>query len=245
MGTRTVIVTGGARRIGAAICRYLHEAGFSVIIHYHTSRSAADALSDELNRKLPGSALPVQADLVTTDYAEFIQTAVKFTGRLDALVNNASVFFPTPLETLTDENWQTLMNINLKAPLFLSRAASHILGKHHGSIINISDIYAEVSLRDHLVYCMTQSALSSMNRSLACELAPDIRVNAIAPGAILWPEDIDDTHKQSILNNIPLQKTGHPLDIARSVYFLMEEATYLTGQVITIDGGRQLTGKQY
>ena len=241
MTDKTIIVTGGARRIGAAICRHLHEGGYDVIIHYHTSESAAVTLADALNDTRSGSAHVIQANLATADYVDFIQKAAGFTGRLDALINNASVFFPTPLDSLSQDSWQKQVEINLKAPLFLSQAARHWLRKHHGCIVNITDIYAKRPLMDHTVYTVTRAGLSAMTRALARELAPDIRVNAIAPGAILWPENMENHHKQTILDSIPLLRLGDPLDIARSVLFLIEEANYLTGQVISIDGGRQLT----
>ncbi len=234
------MVTGGAMRIGAEICRHLHEHGFDIIVHYHTSMAAAGELAASLNNRRADSAWSVRADLGQTDFAALASECAGFNGRLDVLVNNASAFIPTPLATLDKSDWQTLIDVNLRAPLFLAQATRQWLQARRGNIINICDIYASLPLEDYSVYCMTRSALAAQTRLLARELAPEIRVNAIAPGAILWPEGSSETYQQSILNRIPLGRTGTVLDIARSVSFLVEQGHYLTGQVINIDGGRLL-----
>ncbi len=241
MTEKTILVTGGARRIGAVICHHLHAQGHALIIHHHHSVSAANQLADQLNSERTDSAFLLNADLTDLDANAFIQQAVSCTGNLDVLVNNASVFFPTRLDALTEKDWQQLVNTNVLAPLRLSQAAAAYLKTRRGTIVNITDIYASRPLKDHSVYNLTQAALESMTRNLARELAPEVRVNAVAPGAILWPENSDTETQQKLLQSIPLQRTGTPIDIARAVQFLIEAADYLTGQTITVDGGRQLT----
>lgn len=237
---KTAIVTGGARRIGAAICRHLHACGLDVIIHYHTSDAAAEALAVELETQRPGSVRLLKADLAEVVFEDLVREALAFNDRIDVLINNASLFYPTPLDDLSEDNWQEMLNINLKAPLCLSRCTAGYLARQSGCIINITDIYAEVPLTDYVIYNLTQSGLTRMTRQLARELAPGVRVNAIAPGAILWPEHRSAGHEQAILERIPLQRIGDVMDIARAVEFLINDAGYMTGQVITVDGGRRL-----
>ena len=237
---KTAIVTGGARRIGAAICRHLHACGLDVIIHYHTSGTAAEALADELEAQRPGSTRLLKADLAEVVFEDLVREVLAFNDRIDVLINNASLFYPTPLDDLSDDNWQEMLDINLKAPLRLARCAAGYLTRQSGCIVNITDVYAEVPLADYIIYSITQSALMRVTRQLARELAPGVRVNAIAPGAILWPQHMQTGHEQAILERIPLQRIGDVMDIARAVEFLVNDAGYLTGQVITVDGGRRL-----
>jgi pteridine reductase len=234
------LVTGAARRVGAVIARTLHDAGAGVIIHYRGSADDATKLVAELNAVRPGSAIAVQADLLrTAELPALVQGLVARTGRLDVLVNNASSFYPTALGQVTEQHWDDLVGTNLKAPLFLSQACLPHLRKARGVIINIVDIHALRPLRDHPVYGAAKAGLAFLTRSLARDLAPDIRVNAIAPGAVLWPDGgIAEKTQQSVLRQIPLGRAGDPQDIAGCVLFLVRDATYVTGQVLPVDGGR-------
>ena len=236
------LVTGSARRLGAAIARRLHADGFDVAIHCHTSRGEADALAGELEAARAASTLVLQADLAQFDrLPELIAHTIGRFGRLDALVNNASSFFATPLGQATPDQWDALFNANARAPFFLSQAAAPHLRATHGAIVNMADIYAERPLRAHALYGMSKAALVHMTRALALELAPDVRVNAIAPGAILWPDSgKDDAAKQALLDRTPLHRTGTPEEVASTVSWLLREATYMTGQVLRLDGGRLL-----
>ena len=241
---KAVLITGGARRVGAAICRRLHDAGAQVMLHYRASVREARALETELTLKRAGSIALVQADLLkTAGLNGLVKDTVKAFGRLDALVNNASSFYPTPIGEITEEAWDDLMGTNLKAPLFLAQAAARELRKSHGCIVNILDIHAEVPMKNHLVYNAAKGGLLALTRSLARELGPEVRVNGIAPGTILWPEnDIwqDEVARQRIINQTALKRIGEPDDIARAVEFLIAHAPYVTGQVIAVDGGRSV-----
>ena len=241
---KAVLITGGARRVGAAICRRLHDAGAQVMLHYRASVREARALETELTLKRVGSIALVQADLLkTAGLNGLVKDTVKAFGRLDALVNNASSFYPTPIGEITEEAWDDLMGTNLKAPLFLAQAAARELRKSHGCIVNILDIHAEVPMKNHLVYNAAKGGLLALTRSLARELGPEVRVNGIAPGTILWPEnDIwqDEVARQRIINQTALKRIGEPDDIARAVEFLIAHAPYVTGQVIAVDGGRSV-----
>ncbi len=236
------LVTGAARRIGAAIAQRLHGAGFDVAIHYRDSADEARALAAELDRARPGSTLLLRADLAEFDrLPELVAQCVGRFGRLDALVNNASTFAPTPLGTTTPAQWDDLFASNARAPFFLSQAAAPHLQAARGAIVNLTDLYAERPLRTHTVYSMAKAALLMMTRSLALELGPDVRVNAIAPGAILWPEDRSDTAaQQAMLARTPLGRTGTPQEVAEAVRWLVQDARYCTGQVLHLDGGRLL-----
>ncbi len=243
--TQVALITGAARRIGAAIARQLHAAGMNVIIHYHTSRAAAEKLCAELNHERPNSSIALAAAL--TEFASvkpLIAQAVDCWGRLDVLINNASCFYPTPLnEDISLAAWDELINCNLRAPFFLAQAAAAHLRQHAGSIINITDIHAASPMRDYSVYCIAKSGLVMMTKSLAKELGPAIRVNAVAPGAIIWPEGenvLDETAKQKIIQRTALLRHGVPADIAKAVLFLVRDADYMTGQVLNVDGGRTL-----
>lgn len=236
------LVTGAARRIGAAIARRLHAHGSSVAVHYRGSADEAQSLVDELNALRPDSATALQADLLDTDaIADLVRKVSGWGGRLDVLVNNASSFYPTPLADIDEENWRDLMGSNLKAPMFLAQAAAPSLRQSQGSIVNVVDIHSKRPLRDHVVYGSAKAGLAMLTRSLAKDLAPDVRVNGVSPGAILWPEDgMNDDIKASILEQVPLGRHGEPDDIANAIVFLVHDATYVTGQVIAIDGGRSI-----
>ena len=239
---KVVLVTGAARRIGAAIVTRLHANGARVAIHYRGSGDAAESLAARLNEQRTGSARTFQADLLDMgSVPKLIADVVAWGGRLDALVNNASTFYPTPVGTITEKEWDDLVGSNLKAPLFLSQAATPHLKETGGAIVNIADIHAQRPLRDHPVYGPAKAALAMLTRSLAKDLAPDIRVNGVSPGAILWPEDgMTEDAQKSILRQVPLQRAGNPDDIAGCVLYLLRDATYVTGQIIAVDGGRSI-----
>lgn len=240
---KTALVTGGARRIGAEIARGLHEAGMNVVVHYRRSSDEADRLISALNRKRRDSAVGAQADLLELAGLESVVKAATQWGSLDLLVNNASAFRPTPVGTVAEGDWDELIGANLKAPFFLAQAARDALAHAGGSIVNITDIYARRPLADHPVYSIAKAGLAAMTRSLAVDLAPDIRVNAVAPGAVLWPEDeaFDEVSRQRILASTTLKRKGGPEDIARAVLYLTRDAGYVTGQTIEVEGGRSLT----
>ncbi len=236
------LVTGAAKRIGAAIATTLHDAGANVAIHYFSSREPAETLAGELNGRRPGSAFTAGADLRdAAALARMLAGVVERTGRLDVLVNNASNFYPTPLGTITDEQWHDLIDSNLKAPLFLSQAALPALRAARGVIVNIVDVHAQRPLRDHPVYGAAKAGLAMLTRSLAKDLGPDIRVNGVAPGAILWPEHgMPEELRRSIIKQTALKRAGEPEDIARTVLFLVRDAPYVTGEIIAVDGGRSV-----
>jgi pteridine reductase len=237
-----VLVTGAARRIGAAIARTLHASGHDLALHCRNSRAELDALVGDLERARARSTLALQADLAEPDrLPELVAATVRHFGRLDALVNNASAFHPTAFATTTPAQWDALFAVNARAPFFLAQAAAPHLANAQGAIVNIADIHAERPLRDHAVYAMSKAALLHMTRALALELAPDVRVNAVSPGAILWPEGGKDPQAQAaILARTPLARTGTPEDIAEAVRWLLQDARYCTGQVLRVDGGRML-----
>jgi pteridine reductase len=242
---KSVLVTGGAKRVGAAICRRLHAAGANVVIHYRSSRGEAAELAGELNAHRAGSAALAQADLLDiAGLPDLVQAAVDAHGRLDVLVNNASSFFPTPVGHIDERAWGDLIGTNLKAPLFLSQAAAPELRRARGSIVNITDIHAERPMGSYLVYSVGKAGLAALTRGLARELGPDVRVNAVAPGAIIWPED-DEWHdgklQSEILDTVFLKRIGDPDDIARAVAFLVCDAPYVTGQILAVDGGRSVS----
>ena len=238
------LVTGAARRLGAAIARRLHADGHDLALHYRRSGAEMQALAAELEAQRGGSVLMLQADLAEFDrLPELVVRTVGRFGRLDALVNNASTFQPTPLGDTTPAQWDALFASNARAPFFLAQAAAPHLKTARGAIVNLADIYAERPLRGHAVYCMAKAALVMATKSLALELAPDVRVNAIAPGAILWAEHDDaDAKQKAMLARTPLARTGTPEEIAEAVRWLLREATYTTGQVLRVDGGRLLEG---
>jgi pteridine reductase len=239
---QAVLVTGAARRVGAAIARKLHTAGANVVLHYRTSATAAESLARELNEARAGSVRTLQADLLDLNQlAPLIDAAVAAFGRLDVLVNNASTFYPTPLGAITAEDWDDLMGTNVRAPLFLSQAAAPALRKTGGLIVNIVDIHGSRPLKRFTVYCTAKAALAMLTRSLARELAPQIRVNGIAPGPILWPKDAPEPDtKAKIISQTLLRRQGSPDDVARTVLFFAAEAPFVTGQILAVDGGRSV-----
>ena len=238
---KVALVTGAARRIGAAIARRLHADGYDLALHYRSSRAEMDALLAELNAVRAGSAIALQADLSAFDrLPELIAQSVGRFGRLDALVNNASAFYPTPIGGVTPAQWDELFASNARAPFFLSQAAAPHLEATRGSIVNIADIHGETPLGGYSVYCMAKAALLMLSKSLATDLAPRVRVNSIAPGAILWPEHgKDEAAQAALLAQVPLARTGTPEDIAAAVAWLLGDASgYVTGQTLRVDGGR-------
>ena len=242
LNDKVILVTGAARRIGAAIVTCLHENGARVAIHYRGSGDEAEDLASRLNGVRAHSAMAVQSDLMDVDRLPLlIRSVFDWGGRLDGLVNNASSFYPTPIGNIDEEQWDELVGSNLKAPLFLSQAAASRLRDSSGAIVNIVDIHADRPLKDHSVYGSAKAGLAMLTRSLAKDLAPDVRVNGVAPGAILWPENgMEESIQQSILDQIPLKRPGTPEDIAGCVLYLLRDATYITGQIIPVDGGRSI-----
>ena len=241
---RWALVTGAAKRIGAVIASTLHDAGANVAIHYHSSATDAERLAADLNRRRPKSAFTVAADMLDIAAVEGMAAEVQKrigSNKLDVLVNNASSFYPTPLGTVTQEQWQDLMGSNLKAPLFLSQALLPALRAARGVIINIVDVHAQRPLRDHPVYGAAKAGLAMLTRSLAKDLGPDVRVNGVSPGAILWPDEgMTEPLRAAIVKQTALKRTGEPQDIARTVLFLVRDAPYITGQIIAVDGGRSV-----
>ena len=238
------LITGSAHRIGAHTARHLHGRGWNIVIHYRSRQDQANALKNELNGLREHSAVAMQADLSRSDaIAPLAEQAIAAWGRLDGLVNNASVFYPNPTEKAQSDDWDTVMGTNLRAPFFLGQACLTALRESGGTIINLIDIYSQRPLADHPLYCASKSALASLTMSWAKDLAPDVRVNGVSPGAILWPEgeaEIDPQHQQSTLAKTPLARTGQPEDIAGAIAFLLCDAPFITGQILSVDGGRSL-----
>ncbi len=237
------LITGGGRRVGAVIARTLHAQGYDVALHYRHSVDEARALTAELEQRRPQSTLLLRAELSELSaLPAMIDQLLAHYGRLDALVNNASAFYPTPLGSATPEQWNELFASNAQAPFFLTQAAIPALRQARGGVVNLIDIYAERPLADHPLYCMAKASLLAMTRSMALDLGPDIRVNGVAPGAVLWPSDgkgYED--QQAMLSRTPLQRAGTPEDVAAAVLWLLRDAAYVTGQIIRIDGGRTLS----
>ena len=255
--SRVALVTGGARRIGAQLCRTLHEAGYDVALHYRSSVDAAEALAAELNGRRDASVVCFQAALGDRDAAEDLaHRVIDHFGGLNLLVNNASSFYPTPIGNVSEEDWSGLVDSNLKGPFFLCQALADSLGESRGSIVNMIDIHGERPLADHSVYSTAKAGLAMLTRSLARELAPDVRVNGISPGVILWPEGDtgegaaegersgeghSEERRRALVERIPLGAPGDPRDVAEALLFLADRAPYITGQIIAVDGGRSLT----
>lgn len=244
MEDKVILVTGGARRVGAAICRRLHSEGAKLVVHYRDSSIDAQRLKQELEQQHPDSVELLQADLLAIDkIPELINQVILRFGRLDALVNNASSFFPTPIGDCTEQAWHDLVGSNLKAPLFLSQAVAPHLKRSQGCIVNIIDIHTEQPLKHYVIYNAAKGGLAALTRSLAMELAPEIRVNGVSPGPILWPEANewqDKVMQMRIIDRTLLKRIGEPEDIARTVSFLITDAPFITGQIITVDGGRSI-----
>ena len=239
---RVALITGGAKRLGNAIAHALHGAGAQVVIHYRSSKSGADGLVDELNKARANSAIALQCDLLDTKALPGLVTqTLKEFGRLDILVNNASSFYPTPVGTITEQHWDELVGSNLKAPLFLAQAAAPELRARKGLIINMVDIHAQRPLPEHTVYTIAKAGLVTLTKSLARELGPEVRVNGIAPGPVLWPEhEMSAALQQEIIGKTALKRQGSPDDIARAALFFAKDAPYVTGQILAIDGGRSI-----
>jgi pteridine reductase len=241
---KVALVTGAAHRIGERIAQELHDSGYRIVIHYRNSAAAAQQLVDKLNQQRADSAHCLQANLADLQAIKTLASAaVNRWGRLDALVNNASSFYPTDIQTSTEDQWEELMSANVKGAFFLSQALIPELEKNRGCIVNLIDIHADAPLKNHSIYCIAKAGAAMMTKSLANDLGPNIRVNGISPGAILWPEneaELTVEAKASILKRVPLEKVGDPGDIARTAKFLICDAPYITGQIIAVDGGRSL-----
>ena len=241
---RVALVTGAAQRIGAEIVRTLHGQGMRVALHYRRSREPAEALAAELNGTRPDSVALFQADLLAVGRADrLVEKVLAAWGRIDVLVNNASSFYPTSIGCVTDEGWEDLIGTNLKVPFFLAQAAAPYLRLARGCIVNLADVHGLKPLTEHTVYSVAKAGLIMLTRALAAELGPEVRVNAVAPGAILWPEQgHDEVTRQRILSRTALKRQGTPADVARAVLFLVRDADYITGQILPVDGGRSVVG---
>ncbi|MES2998449.1 MAG: pteridine reductase [Pseudomonadota bacterium] len=241
---RIVLITGAGKRVGAAIARHCHQQGMYLAIHYRKSANEAKALCQELNEKRSNTAISLQADLKDIkNHINLVNNIIEKWGKLDVLINNASSFYPTPLGKITETNWEDLIGSNVKAPLFLSQAATPYLKKQNGSIINLVDIQAQRPLKNYLVYCIAKAGLVMLTKTLAKELGPFVRVNGIAPGVVLWPDDktaFKPAIREKIIARSALKRAGTPEDIADTVSFLINHANYITGQIIAVDGGRSL-----
>ena len=235
------LVTGGARRIGSALALALHAAGADILLHYRSSADAARGLADTLNATRPGSAALVQADLLDADApAQLVAATRAAFGRLDILVNNASAFYPTPIGELTESAWDELVGTNLKAPLFLAQAAAPLLMEARGLVLNLVDIHGLKPLRGYSTYSIAKAGLIMLTKSLARELAPQVRVNAVAPGPVLWPEGADAGLREEIISRTLLKRAGSPEDVARAVLYFACDAPYVTGRILAVDGGRSV-----
>jgi pteridine reductase len=241
---KTALITGAARRVGAAITRKLHAAGANIVLHYRSSAEDAEAISKALNGIRPNSVVIVEADLLDVGQLQALpEIATSNFGSLDILVNNASTFYPTPVGDITEIDWHDLMGTNLKAPLFLSQAASTALRISNGLIVNIADIHGQQPLARHTVYSLAKAGVIMLTKSLAREMGPSIRVNAVAPGPVMWPEDgMDKALQAKIIDRTALKRGGTPDDVARAVLFFATEAPYVTGQILAVDGGRSAGG---
>jgi pteridine reductase len=237
MQTKTALITGGARRIGAAITHALHAAGMDVVIHCHRSVAEAEALAANLNQVRAGSARVVNQDLRPAAGPEKLIAQCQ---ALDVLINNASTFYPTPLAEATAAQWEELLGTNLRAPFFLASAAAPLLREQRGCIVNLTDIHGQRPLRGHAIYSISKAALDMLTRALAKELAPEVRVNGVAPGAAMWPEQMDADLQERIVSHTVLKRAGTPEDVAAAVRFLVFDAPYVTGQILAVDGGRTL-----
>ena len=244
MQHKTVLITGGAKRIGAEIARLLHADGMNIVIHYRSSKGDAQLLCNQLNQLRDNSAIILQANLLQiNELPVLVEKSVAHWGGLDVLINNASTFYPTPVGEITEAQWDDLMGSNLKAPLFLSQAAAPHLKHQRGCIVNIVDVHGIRPMKNHPVYCAAKAGLAMLTQSLAKELGPQVRVNGVAPGAIMWPEnnlEQDEALREMILERTALKRQGEPKDIAAAVRFLIRDADYITGQVIPVCGGRSI-----
>lgn len=241
---KVVLITGGAKRVGAAICRALHAQGAQLMIHYNTSVNEARALQAELNLIRSNSVAITQGDLLNIDVLpNLVEETVNQFGRLDVLINNASTYYATEIGKINENNWQDLIGSNLKAPIFLSQAAAAELRKNHGCIVNITDMHVERPKKGYIVYSVAKAGLVTLTKSLAHELGPEVRVNAVAPGPVQWPEgnpQFDEVYRQRVINQTLLKRVGEPEDVAKAVKFLVYDAPFVTGHVLAVDGGRSL-----
>jgi pteridine reductase len=239
---KSALITGAARRVGAATAQTLHAAGANVVLHYRSSAEEAAALAQQLNEARPASAALAQCDLLDGNaVAELARAAAGAFGGLDILVNNASSFYPTPVGDIDEDDWDDLIGTNLKAPLFLAQAAAAALRERNGLIVNLADIHGMRPLRRHPVYCVAKAGLIMLTRSLARELGPQVRVNAIAPGPVMWPEGgVDAALRDEIIEGTALKRIGSPEDVARAVLFFAAAAPFVTGQILAVDGGRSI-----
>ena len=244
LNNKVVLITGGAKRVGAAICRELHAHGANLMIHYKTSITEARALQAELNLQRTNSVAIIQGDLLNISVLPSLVTeTVKQFGHLDILINNASTYYPTEIGKITEENLHDLMGSNLKAPMFLAQAAAVELRKNYGCIVNITDMHTERPKKGYVVYSVAKAGLVTLTKSLAHELSPEVRVNAVAPGPVQWPENnpqFDEVYRQRVISQTLLKKIGEPQDIAKAVKFLVADAPFITGHVLAVDGGRSL-----
>jgi pteridine reductase len=242
--SKVVLITGGAKRVGAAVCRELHAHGAQLMVHYNKSHAEARALQAELNLQRPNSVAIIQADLLNTAVApSLVQETIRHFGRLDVLINNASSYYATEIGQINEENWLDLMGSNLKAPAFLAQAAAAELRKQMGTIVNITDMHIERPKKGYIVYSVAKAGLVTLTKSLALELSPEVRVNAVAPGPVQWPENnpqFDEVYRQRVISQTLLKRIGNPTDIAKAVKFLIYDAPYITGHVLAVDGGRSL-----
>ena len=240
---KTVLITGGVKRIGLSIARLLHANNYNIIITYNKSSKQAREILNELNKKSKNSCQIIKVDFSRIqNFSDFSKNVLKYYGRLDVLINNASRFYPTKINQVNEKSWLDLIDTNLKAPLMLAKIFYPELKKKRGNIINIIDIHIDPPLKDHIIYNISKAGLLALTKTLAKDLAPQVRVNGVSPGAIMWPEaDENKTQKKrEILSRIALKKIGDPLDIAKAVMFLVEDGNYITGQNINVDGGRRL-----
>jgi pteridine reductase len=241
---KVVLITGGAKRVGAAICRQLHAEGFNLMIHYRSSVNEANSLQAELNLQRPVSAAIIQADLLDLSVLpDLISKTITQFGRLDVLINNASTYYPTQLGQLDESKWHDLVGSNLKAPMFLSQAAASELKKRHGCIVNITDMHIERPKKGYIIYSVAKAGLVTLTKSLAHELSPNVRVNAVAPGPVQWPENdpnFDELYRQRVVNQTLLKRVGEAEDVAKAVKFLVSDAPFITGHILAVDGGRSL-----
>lgn len=242
--SKVVLITGGAKRVGAAICRELHAQGAQLMIHYNTSTTEARALQAELNLLRANSVAIIQGDLLNiAALPNLVSETVKQFGKLDVLINNASSYYPTEMGQINEDNWHDLMGSNLKAPVFLTQAAAPELRKNHGCIVNITDMHVERPKKGYIVYSVAKAGLVTLTKSLAHELSPEVRVNAVAPGPVQWPESnpqFDEVYRQRVINQTLLKRVGEAEDVAKTVKFLIYDAPFITGHVLAVDGGRSL-----
>lgn len=241
---KVILITGGAKRVGATMCRELHKQGARLMIHYNNSMSEARALQAELNLLRPNSVAIIQGDLLNLHVLPtLVSETVHQFGKLDVLINNASTYYPTDLGQINEENWQDLIGSNLKAPVFLAQAAATELRKNSGCIINITDMHIERPKKGYIVYSVAKAGLVTLTKSLAHELSPEVRVNAVAPGPVQWPESnpqFDEVYRQRVINQTLLKRVGEAEDVAKAVKFLIYDAPFITGHILAVDGGRSL-----